>query len=53
MVNGEALYNASSSQNFELHESEEPVLVMKILGLAGVVLQKSDLMTIGQQQQTT
>ena len=53
VVNGEALYNASSSQNFELHESEEPVLVMKILGLAGVVLQKSDLMTIGQQQQTT
>ena len=53
VVNGEALYNASSSQNFELHESEEPVLGMMILGLAGVVLQKSDLMTIGQQQQTT
>ena len=51
VTNEQALYNASASQNFELHGSEEPTLVMKILGLAGIVLQKSDLTTVGQQQQ--
>jgi hypothetical protein len=40
---GEALYNASASNNFELHASEETPLVMKILGLAGIVMQKPDL----------
>ena len=51
VTNEQALYNASASQNFELHGSEEPTLVMKILGLAGIVLQKQDLTAVGQQQQ--
>ena len=43
-----ALYNASRSTNFELHESEESELVYKILTLAGVTIQKIDLQKAGQ-----
>ena len=50
MVNEQALYNAGSSQDFELHVSEEITLVMKILGLAGIVIQKQELVALGQQQ---
>ena len=35
----EALYDAPNSVDFELHDTEESKLVIKILGLAGVVLQ--------------
>ena len=51
VVNGEALYNASASNNFELHLSEENLLVMKILELAGIVINKPGLITVGQQEQ--
>ena len=51
VTNEQALYNASSSENFELHGSEETVLVMKILELAGIVMQKPDLTTVAQQKQ--
>ena len=47
VTNEQALYNASSSDNFELHVSEETTLVMKILGLAGIVMQKPDLAGAG------
>ena len=50
VTNGQALYNATTSTNFELHVSEETVLVEKILGLAGIIMQKPDLAGIGQQQ---
>lgn len=36
-------YNASTSVNFELHESEETDLVIKILSLAGVILKDNSL----------
>ena len=49
VVNEQALYNAGSSENFELHVSEEVTLVTKILGLAGIVIQKQELMALGQQ----
>jgi len=49
VVNEQALYNASTAQDFELHASEETTLVLKILGLAGVVMQKQDIAAIGQQ----
>jgi hypothetical protein len=49
VVNEQALYNAGSSENFELHVSEEVTLVMKILGLAGIVIQRQELMALGQQ----
>ena len=35
-VSGAAIYNSSASTNFELHESEETELVLKILELAGI-----------------
>ena len=40
---GEAMYNASASQDFELHASEESLLVIKILEMAGIVLNKPGL----------
>tara|TARA_R110000824_G_scaffold107239_1_gene253287 strand:+ start:1020 stop:1724 length:705 start_codon:yes stop_codon:yes gene_type:complete len=40
---GEAMYNASASQNFELHASEEALLVIKILELAGITINKPGL----------
>jgi hypothetical protein len=38
-----ALYNASHSTDFQLHESEEVELVYKILTLAGITIKKDDL----------
>ena len=38
-VLGEALYNASGSQSFWLHATEETKLVLKILELAGLLIQ--------------
>ena len=49
VVNAQALYNASASRNFDLHASEDANLITKILGLAGIVIQKQDLVAIGQQ----
>jgi hypothetical protein len=40
---GEAMYNGTNSQDFELHPSEETILVYKILELAGIVLNKPAL----------
>ena len=37
-VNGNALYNANASNDFEIHPSEESNLVNKILGYAGFVV---------------
>ena len=51
VTNGQAMYNATDSSDFELHESEETLLVMKTLELAGVIIQKPDLIGIGQQKQ--
>ena len=51
VTNGQALYNAPDSSDFELHESEETLLVMKVLELAGIIIQKTDLVGIGQQKQ--
>jgi hypothetical protein len=39
MVYGEALYDATYSVNFELHPSEETELIIKILALAGLLVQ--------------
>ena len=43
VVNGEALYNATNVVDFELHVSEEPKLVIKILELAGIVIKDPNL----------
>lgn len=43
IVFGEALYDASSSTNFELHPSEEVELVIKILELSGILIKDLNL----------
>jgi len=52
VVNELALYNAVTSQNFELHKSDETELVYKILSLAGIVIAKPGLGSYGDQQIT-
>ena len=43
ILNDKALYNADYSTNFELHASEETELVYKILKLAGITLNKGEI----------
>ena len=43
VVNQKPLYNFNTSINFELHPSEEEKLVTRILQLAGVIIEKPDL----------
>ena len=53
VVNQKALYNASGSTDFDLHESEETNLVNKILLLAGIVINKPGLSTTTSQLEST
>ena len=48
VVNDQAMYNASDStlSNFELHRGEEDTLVVKILELAGIIINKPGLVQI-------
>ena len=49
VMNKQAMYDANpSTQNFELHPSEENQLVNKILMLAGLANQQQDVMKAGQ-----
>ena len=43
VVNNKPLYNASRTMDFELHVSEEPELVYRILAFAGIAMQKPNL----------
>jgi len=52
MVYGEALYDATNSQDFELHASEETDLVMNILTLSGIAIKQPDVYEIGTQETT-
>jgi|TARA_R100001460_G_scaffold20412_2_gene42303 hypothetical protein len=52
VINERALYNASRSTLFELHESEETELVQKILVLAGITINKPDLAQTAVQLET-
>ena len=47
-MNQQAMYSNLSSQNFDLHESEETQLVNKILRLAGISIKQTDIMQAGQ-----
>tara|TARA_R100001594_G_scaffold51351_1_gene84733 strand:- start:90 stop:1805 length:1716 start_codon:yes stop_codon:yes gene_type:complete len=53
-VNSTALYNSSLSTDFELHESEENTLIIKILSLAGISVKDAELMQVAmaKEQQT-
>jgi hypothetical protein len=43
IVFNEALYDAASTVNFELHPSEESELVIKILELCGILIKDLNL----------
>lgn len=43
LVNGEPMYNASGSQDFEVAEEEEPRLVQKILEKAGLSIREPEV----------
>ena len=45
------LYDSASSVNFELHESEEPELVNKILALSGILLKDGNLYQTGSAEE--
>ena len=49
VVNEKALYNNNSSVDFELHISEEETLVLRILMLAGLTIQRPDIIQAGGQ----
>jgi len=51
VVNLEAMYNAGTSTDFQLHPSEESVLVIKILELAGITLNKPGLIQVANQEE--
>ena len=50
VITEKALYNASRSTNFQLHESEETELVFKILELAGIIINKVGLVQTAAQE---
>ena len=50
VVNGKALYNSVTTTDFDMHDSEETNLVIKILELAGVILNKPGLTQIFGQE---
>lgn len=49
-VLGQPLYNSANSTHFELHESEETELVLKVLELAGVVIKQADLYQLSDKE---
>ena len=51
MVFGEALYDASQAVNFQLHESEETELVIKVLEFAGLLVKDIGLYQIANQME--
>jgi len=50
IVGGNALYDPTPSEDFQLHPSEEQSLVTKILALAGINLNKPGLVQVAEQQ---
>lgn len=51
-VNNNALYNANNSQDFELHESEEATLVLKILMYAGLTIKDPSVAQVADAKET-
>lgn len=51
VVNGQALYNSTTAVDFELHESEETELVLKVLALAGVSIEDPQLYQIASSEE--
>jgi hypothetical protein len=51
-VSGTALYNPGASQNYELHDSEETNLVLKILLYAGVSIKDPNIAQLADAKET-
>jgi len=51
VVNNQALYNSANTVDFELHESEETELVLKILELAGISIKEPQLYQVASQEE--
>lgn len=51
VVGGAALHNSATSTNFELHDSEETELVMRILQLAGISTRELQMYQIASQEE--
>ena len=51
-VVGNALYDSTNSTNFELHNSEESVLVIKILLYAGLSMKEGDIVQVADNKDT-
>lgn len=51
IINNETLYNSNTAVDFELHESEETVLVIKILAIAGIVIKDPSLYQMSSQEE--
>jgi hypothetical protein len=48
---GDMAYSSSNSINFQLHDSEEVPLIIKILSLAGVTIKDPNLVQIAKQEE--
>jgi len=51
-VNNNALYNAGNSQDFELHESDETTLVLKVLMYAGLTIKDPSVSQVADAKET-
>ena len=51
VVNEKAIWNPDASENFQLHESEQKNLVVKILKLAGVSIEDAGLVQVATQEE--
>ena len=50
-INGAAMHNPGTSVDFELHKSEESMLVSKIIQLSGMTLKDNNLLQIGNNEE--
>jgi len=50
---GSYVYDAANSQDFEIHESDENDLVLKVLALAGVIIKDPTVIQVAQQQEVS
>tara|TARA_R110002020_G_scaffold342668_2_gene557125 strand:+ start:94 stop:795 length:702 start_codon:yes stop_codon:yes gene_type:complete len=53
VIDEKAMYNPSTTTNFELHASEEAELVNRILGAAGITMKQPDLTQAAAQMEGT
>jgi len=49
-TNGQYVYNSGTSLNFELHDSEQTEVILKILLYAGVVIKSPEIVQVAAQQ---